>query len=410
MFMHENVKRFMMSLPDQTHQPVYYLSSYFDDVTFRMPMLTHMELQDNRAMRHGIEHDVLDLIHGLPNLHVIILPPSYLTSRVIEKLSHLSNLAEIDQSNNFKWVETLELQPSLAEGAFPSLHHLAIMTSFSNVTEFLKFPFFPSNLTVLRITSLSSEEPSEVHELSVAVAGNCRLLTTFCLSSMLYSGGNLEEPPTLNTLRPLLSCSKMTTFEIVHRLQLSLQLEDIEEIASKWPSLDTLILNNNPVLPLPRESQLTLRSLLPFARHCPRLQHLGLFLDASTIDIPSAHELQFFQRLKCLSMGSSSLVEEGRVALFLSRICPIGCRVTTCVNGWGGVEHFTNCDKWEIVDQLLPLLITARVEERERMRKEGTEKVRMLEAKLETLCGKHGNDTINDIRNFFCLAPYQYTY
>jgi len=388
MFMHENVKHFVVTLPDQTHQPIYCLPSYFYDVTSRMPTLTHLELRDNRAMRRGIDHDVLDLIHGFPNLHVIVLPPSYLTSIVIGGLSRLSNLAEINHTNDFYMGEILE--SSLAEGAFPSLHHLAIMTCFSNVTEFLKFPFSPSNLTVLRITSYSLEEPFEVHELSVAVAENCRLLTTFYLSSMVYSGGTLEETPmTLDTLRPLLSCSRMTTFEIVHQLQLFLQLEDIEEIASKWPSLDTLILNNDPVLHLPRESQLTLWSLLPFARHCPRLQHLGLFLHASAMDIPAAHELQFFQRLKCLSMGTSSLAQEGPVAFFLSRICPIGCRVTACPG-----ELDINRDKWEIVDQMLPLLIAARVEERERMREEGMEKVRMLETKLEALRGKHGNGTI----------------
>ena len=383
--MHENVKCFVVTLPDP-HQRIGYLSSYFDDIAHRMPMLTRLELRDSGQM-YEMENNMLELIHDLPNLHIIAPPPSWLTSRVIEKLSHLSNLAEIDLSNN-KWVKTLELQPSLAEGAFPSLHHLAIVTSFSQVTKFLKSPFFPSNLTVLRITSLSSEGLSEVHELSVAVAENCRFLTRFCLSSMLYSGGILEETQmTLDTLRPLLSCSKMTIFKIALQHRLFLQLEDIEEIASKWPSLDTLKLNNDRGL-LP-QSQLTLRSLLPFARHCPRLQHLGLLLDASTMDIPAAHELQFFQRLKCLSMGSSPLAEEGPVALFLSRICPIGCRVTTCVTdrwGWDEVEgpQSTNSNKWQTVDRLLPPLTALWVEERERTR-EGTEKVWMLEAELETL-------------------------
>jgi len=391
MFMHENVKHFVVTLPDQMHQPISCVSSYFDDVTFRMPMLTHLELRDNREMRHGMEHGVLDLIHGLPNLHVIVLPPFYLTSIVIGGLSLLSNLAEINHTYDEYMGEILE--PSLAEGAFPSLHHLAIITSFSNATEFLKFPFFPSNLAVLQIKSFHFEKSSEVHMLAVTIAENCRLLTNLCLWSFRNTKDILGEAPiTLDTLRPLLSCSKMTTFEIVHQMQLFLQLEDIEEIASKWPSLDTLILNITPVLHLPRESQLTLRSLLPFARHCLRLQHLGLVLNASTIDIPAARELQFFQRLKCLSMGTSSLAEEGPVAFFLSRICPIGCRVTACSRLLRPFHIMR--DKWEVVDQLLPLLIAARVEERKGMREEGTEKVRMLEAKLETLCGKHGNDTI----------------
>ena len=391
--MHHNVKHFVVTLPNPTYQRNY-LSSYFDYIVSRMPMLTRLEFQSSRAM-HEIENDVLDLIRGLPNLQKIVLPPYYLTSRVTESLSHLPNLAEIihrPESGKGYEDDIQTFEPSLAEGAFPSLHHLALVAYFFDMTVFLNSPFFPSNLTVLYVESLSLEEPSEVHELSVAIAKNCPLLTKLCLLPSLDPDDTLEERQmTLDTFRPVLSCPKITTFEIAHQYQLALQPEDIEEIASKWPSLETLTLNNAPVVPA-HESQLTLRSLIPFARHCPRLQHLGLFLIASPMDIPAVNELHHFPRLECLAMGTSPLAEERPVALFLSRICPVGCRVTASVHWWWEqtLKSFANRDRWETVNELLPLLTASRVEERERMR----ERVRMLEVELEALRRERGDDAI----------------
>jgi hypothetical protein len=178
-------------------------------------------------------------------------------------------------------------------------------------------------------------EPTGVHKLSVAVAESCRHLTTlsFLLGRSSYVRRRSEEERlSLNTFRPLFSCSKLMNFEITHQYPLALQLDDVEEIASKWPLMETLTLNDSPLAGAPVNdkdpSLVTLRSLLSFARHCPQLRHLGLLLQASAIDIPPAHEVQYFQKLKHLSVGCSHLAaSEGAVALFLSQICPVGCKI-----------------------------------------------------------------------------------
>ena len=422
MFMHENVKRFVVTLPNIMDQRMGYLSSYFDNVIDRMPMLTHLELLCGQAMEperlnmlcmDEIEDDVLELIRGLPNLHVVLLSPG-ITSRLVEGLSHLPNLAEIDCRPDpevcYDIANYVEFEPSLVEGAFPSLNYLAHFAVFAQTTLFLKTPFFPSNLTVLQIESPWVECPSDLHMLSVAIAENCQLLTALYLLISCDRGafeetgsiGDIYERITLDSFRPLLSCPNIKTFEIVHQDSFDLQLEDIEEIASKWPSLETLKLNNDPVIfpahesPFAYQSLPTLRSLLPFARHCPRLQHLGLFLRASMTDIPAAHELQSFQRLECLSMGVSYLAEEGPVTHFLSQICPVGCRVESSDKLEGEVGELLR-RRWKTVDEWLPLLMRSRMEERRRMREENTERVRALEAELAAfrsgLFG-HGNSNI----------------
>ena len=420
--MHENVKRFVDTLPNIMDQRMGYLSSYFDDVIDRMPMLTHLELlcgqsmEDDEPERLGkswmdeIEDDVLDLIGGLPNLHVVVLSPG-ITSRVVEGLSHLPNLSEIayrpDPEQYYPPEDYLEFKPSLAEAAFPSLNYLAHFDSFEQTSLFLKTPFSPSNLSVLQIESHWGEDPSDLYMLSVAIAENCQVLTglyllTYCDRGFSEGTGIGDKHTTLDSFRPLLSCPNIKTFEILHPYSFDLQLEDIEEIASKWPSLETLKLNNDPVIfpahesPFAYQSLPTLRSLLPFARHCPRLQHLGLFLRASMTDIPAAHELQSFQRLECLSMGVSYLAEEGPVTHFLSQICPVGCRVESSDKLEGEVGELLR-RRWKTVDEWLPLLMRSRMEERRRMREENTERVRALEAELAAfrlgLFG-HGNSNI----------------
>ena len=52
-------------------------------------------------------------------------------------------------------------------------------------------------------------------------------------------------------------------------------------VADQGP-LETLILNIEPVF-LAR-SNLSLKALLPFAKHCPKIIHIGLFLDATSVD------------------------------------------------------------------------------------------------------------------------------
>ena len=393
MFMHENVRCFIVSIPRGT---IDYLSSYVDDVIGHMPMLTRLELLSDLSI-YDMEDEILALIRGLSNLHVIFLPPCHLTSRITEGLSHLPNLAEINYREEpdgyyADRTETL-FEPSLKEGAFPSLRHLALVVQFSSLAQFLNSPFFPSNLAILQIESYLWEEASDVHELSVAVAKNCRLLTKLYLSPYLDPFDSPEgEQVTMDILRPLLlSCPKITTFEIAHQHPLALELNDIEEITSKWPSIETLKLNHHPQAKtdVNHESLLTLRSLLPFAQHCPQLQHLALFLRASTADIPAAHELQSFQILKCLSMGYSHLADEDPVALFLSRICPVGCRVESSADLEGETGKLSR-RKWETVDRLLPVLITLRMEERET----SMERVKVLEAELEALrseLGRHGS-------------------
>ena len=113
--------------------------------------------------------------------------------------------------------------------------------------------------------------------------------------------------------------------ELVHQHQLALSQVDIELLASSWPSLEILILINEPVYH-PR-SKLTLKALLPFAKHCHKLTHLGLFLDTISVD-ESFYQANLipFRNFKRLSVGVS-IVDTESISLYLSRILPLGCKL-----------------------------------------------------------------------------------
>jgi hypothetical protein len=174
----------------------------------------------------------------------------------------------------------------------------------------------------------------------------------------------------------VLKLTNLTTLEIAHQYPLALKLHDIERLASSWPALETLLLNTEPVYL--DASSLTLESLTPFAKHCPKLTHLGIFLDATTVETPLALSVTsptpVFQRLRRLSMGVSIIKDDDTVALYLSQLLPPRCRLD-CGITWDeskDVNHEVSrkiqerCDMWSRVADLLPVLTRLRLEERER--------------------------------------------
>ena len=133
MFMHRNVKSFIITIPmlQTTSIP---LTSFFSDVAARMPCLTHLDLRWNEpASAH--EEEVVSLLQSLPSLRKITLPRYYLTSKVAETLSQgHENLGIIE----FQYMEAqgcgeasdiYTFAPTLTSGAFPALYDLSLTSS-----------------------------------------------------------------------------------------------------------------------------------------------------------------------------------------------------------------------------------------------------------------------------------------
>ncbi|KAG6867656.1 hypothetical protein C0993_012675 [Termitomyces sp. T159_Od127] len=385
-FMHKNVKSFAFCLPLECIMSRS-LDRAVEDIVTRMPKISLIDLRFEFSIGL-IEEGVIRLLSGLPNLHRIILPRFCLTAKIAEAASRLGKLQTLEYQYHCyqgqgKRSDVVDFRPKLTEGSFPSLFDLSMTITLADATNFLTIPFSPPNLTIMYLDSPVTETPITLSAFLNTIPEACPLLKSLTVASASHSDLDFTSAPekedciTIDTLRPLLKCPNLTSFEIDHHYPLRLESSDIEEIATSWPGAETLVLNIQPAYL--DNSNLTLRALLPFARHCPKLQMLGLFMNATTTDLPtadhaSAYQLPAFRSLRCLSVGVSLIQEEGAVALFLSQICPPHCGIEMGVTWENAVSQDVvdklepRLKKWEKVEELLPLLTKLRIEERERAR------------------------------------------
>ncbi|KAI0350798.1 hypothetical protein OH77DRAFT_1488555 [Trametes cingulata] len=399
MFMHENIKQFSVRLVPSEH---YSFGVFFQEIALRLSKLTCIDLSFQFPVR-DIEEDLCKLFESLVDLQKVVLPKFTITAKIVERLSRSPKLRVIqfeflesqgagDVSDVHNWF------PTLHEDAFPSLNDLSASVHLPHMVRFLNGEFSPSHLTCLYVHLLYTVPPYQVQDFLEAVAQNCQQMTQLYLdfsgdSSPLVFRTSLpdEDRITWNTLRPLLKLPKLIEFELHWDTPLALTHSDIEELALSLPTLELLILNSEP-LPSLQPPPLTLRALIPFARHCPKMRELSLYINASSSDLDEASRELYaclpptrFRSLRQLSFGLSRIADSEAVALFLSQLCPLGCTVTSGVswpNGFDSMEAQTPEDslvladlwaqaghwwaRWSEVNQILPLLTKARMEERAR--------------------------------------------
>ncbi|KAG1744906.1 uncharacterized protein EDB91DRAFT_1121572 [Suillus paluster] len=384
LFMHQRVKHLIISAPPFRYKTK---TPFFVDICVRVP---HLQLLDLRIPYRAecIETTILELLRGLPDLKKIIFPEFFLTSTIVSELSRMKhiNIVQFEYGYEQGFGDERDVDsfaPVLEQGAFPALWDLAITACIRDVMKFMNADFAPINLTSLYINTYVEHKPQELHTLLVTLSERCRRLSQLYILLSHHITGQLELVPadqiTFNTLKPLLSFPNLTTFQVMHKYPVNITLEEIEELASRWPSLESLTLNEEPLVM--HEFPLDLRALVPFARHCPKLRRLGLFIDATPTMIPPTPKLKPFAALYILSLGTSRARDPDAVAAFMSHLCPPGCKLEVGVTwtSFGArscrvldddvrVEIGKRFAAWKSVRDLLPVLIQLRREEREKSR------------------------------------------
>ncbi|KAF9244498.1 hypothetical protein BU15DRAFT_85881 [Melanogaster broomeanus] len=284
LFLHRRLRHLTVTAPSH-YRP---RPSFYKDLCARAPQLHTLNLYI-RYPGTPIEDDLRMLLRNLPELRKIVLPEFHVTSSLIEELSRAKNIGVVEFSHDQELgygdrrnVDTFA--PVLAQGAFPSLWDLSLAAKIDDVDRFFRSNFAPINITSLYINAYDDHHPSEVHDLLLTLSQQCQLL------SKLFPN--------------------LVAFELVHKYPLRITLDEIEELASKWPHS---ILDEDAFT-------LDLRALLPFARHCPSLQRLGLYINATEAEIPSVHSsVEPFRSLRILYLGTSQARDQRAVATFLSR-------------------------------------------------------------------------------------------
>lgn len=102
--------------------------------------------------------------------------------------------------------------------------------------------------------------------------------------------------------------------------------QDIGLLASSCPALESLRLGLDSIYLT--ESTLSLAALIPFAQHCPNLNFIALFMDATTIKVPEISLTtapEPFKSLRFLCVGYSIIDDWSAPANYLSHLLAPDC-------------------------------------------------------------------------------------
>lgn len=397
MFMHHNITHFSVCLLPTTDYPI---ATYLKEVESRMPYLTHLDFRFRFSVRE-VEDDLIHLFKGLPRLKKIIFPAYTFTSRIVEELSKLRDLDTVQ----FEFMspsgqgqgdpeDVMNFSPQLQKAAFPALVDLSVSGHLADATKLLTGSWSPGRLTALYVHVCWGHLPETVTQFVSAVSETCHSLTRLYIDFFgeptAYTAEAADDSPpsqarlSWQALRPILTCEKLVIFELRWNKPIAVSQDDLEEVALNWPSLETFLLNCEP-MDVSIAPSLTLQALLPFAEHCPNLVELGLYMaPLADLDGPSfGLAVKPFQSLKRLCVGLSPIYEPGPVTLFLSQICPLGCEVDAGMTWPDGfavldseeLQHRSTewHEMWQEVNRMLPLLTQLRFDERSNRKALGEE-------------------------------------
>ncbi|KAI0738352.1 hypothetical protein C8Q80DRAFT_273044 [Daedaleopsis nitida] len=402
-FLHPRVKHLGLHLYRTVNSPTQTLPAYLSQVCRQCTSLTTLDLCLEEPMAN-FENDVLVLLHGLLHLQRISVPIYGLTPRLLTALSHLKHLVTINlihpaRAEPGNRADVAEYSPAIANDAFPALRNLSFSAQVMDGAQLLRDTLFPAQLTELHFKTTVTASPFALQQFFCAIRDRCTSLVTLSVDYIIapdhpltIPAPPLQDRPSIVTFRPLFAARCLRNFELRWDYSLNLADEDMDELARRWPSLESLQLNSEPV-PESDGPSLTLRALLPFARHCPNLRHLGLHINAQCVptqpplpplSLPSAHDVPVprFKRLESLAVGLSAITKPEPVTLFLSQLLPLGCRVC-CGLRWPdafdiAMEHalvpvsvraaMSACwARWNDVAKLLPIATKARMDEKARI-------------------------------------------
>ncbi|TDL23874.1 hypothetical protein BD410DRAFT_767699 [Rickenella mellea] len=376
-FLHQNLQSLILKIPDKVPP-----KRIFTEVSLRAAKLCTLVLQSSNPIRK-YEADLTDMFSTLRNLQTVVMPCYSITSSIMASLACLPNLDSLqsEQFTDRRSEDPADVQPfcpMLLDGAFPSLTDLSCDSTLCDISSFFMAKFAPANITSLYVQTASIETPSSFSQCLKALFSTCKMLQSLNLCLLIDGSeenliGN-SDSISFKDLCPILDFPCLTSFELAHYRLLDITDDDVDHLARNWPSLKCLNLNSDPVVL--DDPKISFASFSSLARHCPNLDHLGLYLNPSPDHIPKPAVP--FKMLTSLQFGTSPIQSEDHAALYLSEVCPPSCEIEVGAT-WNKVlmrDITGNADSagelrrrwagWERVQDILPLLTKLRHEERER--------------------------------------------
>lgn len=302
-----------------------------DNILERMPGITHLSILAN-CLRGEFDMEFARLLAGLQNLQSVRFTRHTLSPSLFQALMNHPELREMDIDDIDDLIEPADddiqvfrLSVAWEDATIifhqPSYHALRnfgiALPDLTLARTIFQDPYFDiSHLYSLR---LFISQPAHVREphirhFFVELARAAPYLQELHLSMIFILDEELDvaiaktiDSVAYATLQPLLTLT-LTSFIFEHTRVLDMTDADIEVVAQSWPTIRVLSLNRHPVVLDP--SKLSVRSIISFARWCPQLQSLGIYVDGERT-YGEAEGVRFGPMMRKLHLGASSFPYKG---------------------------------------------------------------------------------------------------
>lgn len=297
------------------------MRDFLRHIVVRSPHIQHLSLISDGPTSLELDAVLTNSISALYNLKTVLLSDTLLTANVVSVLSTCPHLEAIFQQESQPSPVGNSL-PVLKNGAFPNLKEIHLQASLTSVIPFLRPPFPAAGLRWLSISTLTPESHGTISGFFETVGKYCTNIDGLELNAHLANHEDVQEPLPFAAVEPLLACKSLSSLSIDTPFFLNIEDTHLALMVSNWPRLRKLHLNPQP-WPYPSHHiRLTFEIFRIFSRHCPDIEHLGVYIQPTIPTEPCGP----LPKLQKLALGSNTVlysVED--VAFFLTGVTPPTC-------------------------------------------------------------------------------------
>ncbi|EGO30014.1 hypothetical protein SERLADRAFT_433948 [Serpula lacrymans var. lacrymans S7.9] len=287
-------------------------------------------------------------------------------------LIHLAGLDSL-RSLSCTVSQLISYPNSIGHGCNPTFPNLEDL-SLTSVDSFVSFSSFfrsirslPKKLQFYLDEEFPSDELRDLLATLSTKSSHDNLQIIHIEELMELMSPRLHSTITIDTLRPLLSFSRLQLVFIDTLCPISLDDAALTEMAAAWPNLGTLSLNTDHGCR--SQSHVTFKGLISLLKLCPKLHTLSMVVDTTILDLPKSGRPGggvCNRNITELTLSDSKIEDSIKVASILSDILP--CVKEICA--WSSETLFSLPEaegyilKWEEVGKLLRAFASVREEER----------------------------------------------
>lgn len=380
LFLYEGLRSLKLILPAYPLSAAQ-ASLFFKHLQFRSPNLTQLWLIPQYPLK-AIEEPLSELLPELRHLIRFYTAPHLPSSVILGALALLPNIREIGhlsgRTGEGPIATNTELNEIQTADGFASLRFLHIFTRLRSLRGFFRSAFMPLRITAFAIDMAHVNTIADVKDFIAQISTGCPNLRSLVIGRTQDIGVIPEvwqgehQSITYETLSAITTIRNLKQFSITYTQPIVMSNDELISLLVRCPLLTEVTLNSEPIAC--SGTALTLGVLSLLAQQCPWILTLKLYVDASSTS-SLGDPLPIYKGLTSISLGTSTIKEPDRVAVYMSQVLPSTCELsvlplirseTESQLDPGVIEEMrTRRDAWKKVKEVLPLLIEVRAHERE---------------------------------------------